>query len=79
MLEPLAIAFEEQNIANTEVVKAITNITENSTEIESISVDTDEISKKVASKLEVTSRTLFGLNKLNDQLKEKLSFFKLKA
>ncbi len=75
----VANSVNEQIIAIQEIVTAIGTIADSSTEIESISINTTDISKLVEKKLNNISKMSNSLNLLSKELETDLAFFKLKA
>lgn len=67
----------EQTIASREITTAIGNIADSSTEIESLSLETTEISDNVKNTIIKHQDSLMELEKLITQLTKDLEFFKL--
>lgn len=68
---------QEQTNASTEVASAISVITDNSTEIESLSIETTNISESVKGTLEEKLLLVKELNELVEKLKNDLEFFEV--
>jgi methyl-accepting chemotaxis protein len=67
----------EQSLASKEITAAITTITESSTEIESLSHNTSEISKTIQDILMQRQQTVEELAEMAKDLKKDLEFFKV--
>lgn len=76
-LESISSSINEQSQASSEITVAISSITESSTEIETLSIETTDISNNIKIALLRNQEMIKGLNKLVDKLKEDLDFFKL--
>ena len=68
---------KEQSTASQEVTLAISSITDSSTEIEGLSIETTEISMNIKEALIKNQDMVNELNKLVERLEEDLKFFKL--
>ncbi|MDN5304175.1 MAG: methyl-accepting chemotaxis protein [Fusobacteriaceae bacterium] len=75
-IENIAFSTDEQSTASNEITTAISSIVDNSTNIESLATETSQISEKIKLLLEDKVELLYGLNKLVEQLKSDLEFFK---
>ncbi|TDT72311.1 methyl-accepting chemotaxis protein [Hypnocyclicus thermotrophus] len=72
----IAFSTDEQSTASTEITTAISSIVDNSTNIESLATETSQISEKIKLLLEDKVELLYKLNKIVEQLKTDLEFFK---
>lgn len=72
----ISTAMNEQMNASREVTTAIGSITDGSTEIESLSLETSNISSKIKEVLEEKQKLLNDLNQLVNNLNHDLDFFK---
>ena len=73
----ITTSVSEQSIASREITTAIGSIADSSTEIESLSMETTNISNDVKDTIIKHQSSLVNLEKLVDKLKEDLTFFKL--
>ncbi|MBN2837119.1 MAG: methyl-accepting chemotaxis protein [Fusobacteriaceae bacterium] len=76
-IEGISNSINEQSQASSEITVAISSITDSSTEIEGLSIETTEISNNIKSALISNQEMVNGLNKLVERLNEDLKFFKL--
>lgn len=76
-IDNILTSVNEQSLASTEITHAIGTITESSTEIEGLSVNTTEISESIKNALIDNQKLILELNDLVEKLKEDLEFFKL--
>lgn len=76
-IENISTSVNEQSIASGEITTAISTITDSSTEIESLSIKTTEISNEIKSSLLNNQMLVNNLNKLANDLKRDLDFFKI--
>jgi len=75
-IENISTSVNEQAQASSEITNAIGTITESSTEIEGLSVDTTEISDSIKDALIENQNLIKELNELVETLKRDLEFFK---
>jgi len=77
-ISEVAIASEEQATASKEITVAISTISENSTQIEGLSIDVNDISNNIKSVLIRKQELIHSLEDLSKNLKKDLEFFKTK-
>ena len=70
-------SVNEQSHASSEITTAISHISESSSEIEGLSIETNEISESMKSAIIKNQELVSNLDKLIENLRENLSFFKL--
>ncbi len=73
----ITLSAEEQSIATEEITNAIGSISESSTEIEGLSIETTEISNEVVRVISESFENIENLTKLAKELKRDLEFFKI--
>lgn len=73
----ITLSAEEQSIATEEITNAIGTISESSTEIEGLSIETTEISNEVVRVISESFENIENLTKLAKELKRDLEFFKI--
>jgi len=76
-IENMSNSINEQSQASSEITIAISSITDSSTEIEGLSIETTEISTNIKEALIKNQDMVNNLNKLVERLEEDLKFFKL--
>ena len=76
-IENMSNSINEQSQASSEITIAISSITDSSTEIEGLSIETTEISMNIKEALIKNQDMVNELNKLVERLEEDLKFFKL--
>ena len=77
-IRDIATSTEEQLIASTEITKAVNEITESATGIESLGLDTHNIAKVLSTELQNKLEIIIHLSDTAKNLREDLEFFKIK-
>ena len=77
-IRDIATSTEEQLIASTEITKAVNEITESATGIESLGLDTHNIAKVLSTELQKKLEIIIHLSDTAKNLREDLEFFKIK-
>ena len=76
-IDSISVSMNEQVQASSEITLAISGISDSSTEIESLSIETTEVSEHIKNSLIKNQKMVNGLNELVDKLKSDLEFFKI--